>query len=267
MNSGIQVEIAGTTVNFHSSSRALVGEVGRRYANFVKPLNSPSTVDLTVSVDDEAFADLTRSDYPAPRVALGNGKWRFEHFDCRAEWFPETGKAWAQAPLQWRPIEFVFRMIHLIVSAQGGGFLLHAASAIRDGRAFVFPGASGAGKSTISGLLPRDATLLTDEISYILPGDGGFRAFGTPFISSLGISGANVSAPLKAVYLLAQGPENKIEPIPRKTAVAALFQNVLIVNAPALITPVFETICRVVESVPVYRLTFRPTPEVWEMIP
>ena len=48
-----------------------------------------------------------------------------------------------------------------------GGFLVHAASAVRNGRAFVFAGVSGHGKTTLARLAPPDVTLLTDEISYV----------------------------------------------------------------------------------------------------
>ena len=38
---------------------------------------------------------------------------------------------------------------------------------MRNGRAFLFTGVSGAGKTTMASLAPPDAALLTDEISYV----------------------------------------------------------------------------------------------------
>jgi len=38
-------------------------------------------------------------------------------------------------------------------------------------------------------------------------------AFGTPFAGELAKAGENVSAPLEAVFLLAQGPENRRDPV------------------------------------------------------
>ena len=61
----------------------------------------------------------------------------------------------------------MLRIVHTLVLARQGGFLLHSASAIRNGKAFLFAGVSEAGKTTISRLAPPDATLLTDEISYV----------------------------------------------------------------------------------------------------
>ena len=102
---------------------------------------------------------------------------------------------------------------------------------------------------------------------YIRPGEGGYRAFGTPFAGELGIPGANVSAPIKALYLLAQGPENRVDPLPRREAASALLRNTLFfAKDPGLVRLVFEAVCRFVVSVPIYRLTFSPTPRVWELI-
>ena len=107
----------------------------------------------------------------------------------------------------------MLRIVHSIVLAPQGGLLLHSASAIRNGKAFLFAGVSGAGKTTISRLAPPDATLLTDEISYVRKFDAGYTAFGTPFTGELAKLGENVSAPIAALYLLAQGPENRIDPV------------------------------------------------------
>src|SRR5258708_30403384 len=132
------------------------------------------------------------------------------------------------------------RIVRSLVLARQGGLLVHAASGVRTGRAFLFAGVSGAGKTTISRLAPADAVLLTDEISYVRPetaGDGqsagtslgaadprvratsSYQAYGTPFAGELEKPGENLRAPIGALYLLAQGPENRIEPVPAADAV------------------------------------------------
>ena len=94
-----------------------------------------------------------------------------------------------------------------------GGCLVHASSAVRNGMASLFAGDLGAGKTTIFRLAPPDANVLTDEISYVRKEADGYCAYGTPFAGDLARPGDNMKAPLAAVYLLAQGPENKIEHI------------------------------------------------------
>ena len=119
----------------------------------------------------------------------------------------------------------------------------------------------------ISRLAPRDVTLLTDEISYVRKTDSAYVCFGTPFTGELAKLGENVSGPLKAVYLLAQGPENRIEPVPGPEAVRSVLANVLFfAEEPELVRQVFRSVCELVDRVPVSRLTFVPDSRVWEMI-
>ena len=271
MTPGTIIEIAGESVLLRSHDPILRSAIENRYSDFIIPAPRQTPVELTVDIDAAQF--------PAPgapgrmkgnQVIAGwsDGKWRFERYDFRAEWNPQTRTG---SICQSNPIisstDSAVRMLHSILAVAAGGFLLHAASAIRNGHAFIFTGVSGAGKSTISGLMPQDVQLLTDEISYVRPDGQGFRAFGTPFMGNLGAPGKNVSAPLKALYLLAKGPENKIEAVSQKKATTALLRNVLFfAKDPELVGVVFETICRLVSSVPVYRLAFVPTSEVWELI-
>ncbi len=164
-------------------------------------------------------------------------------------------------------IDAVLRIVHTLVLSEQEGFLVHAASAVRNGRAFVFAGVSGAGKTTIAGLAPRDAMLLTDEISYIKKMGDTYYAFGTPFAGELAKLGENVSAPLKALYLLAKGPENHIEPLGHAEAGRELLANILFfAQEEHSVRLVFDAACEFVRRVPVSRLTFMPDPNVWEMI-
>jgi hypothetical protein len=67
--------------------------------------------------------------------------------------------------------------------------------------------------------------------------------------------------------MLAQGSTNKRELLPTPKAAAALLRNVLFfAEEPEYVRLVFEAACRAASSIPVYRLTFVPTAEVWEMI-
>jgi hypothetical protein len=110
-------------------------------------------------------------------------------------------------------------------------------------------------------------TLLTDEISYVRKADNNYVAFGTPFSGELAKLGENVSASLAALYLLVQGPENRIEPVPAGEAVRSLLANVLFFAEDAeLVRQMFHSACELVDRVPVSRLTFVRDARMWEMI-
>jgi hypothetical protein len=109
------------------------------------------------------------SDAEEVRVRLEHGRWVMERGDFRAEWDAERRRGWVRQSANPYSIDSVLRILHSLVLAREGGFLVHAASAIRNGRAFLFAGGSGAGKTTIARLAPADVVLLTDEISYVRP--------------------------------------------------------------------------------------------------
>ena len=126
-------------------------------------------------------------------VRFTGGRWVLERGDFHAELDPEfeTRVTSAQTANPYA-IDAAFRILHSLLLARQGGLLVHAASAVRNGRAFLFAGVSGAGKTTISRLAPPDATLLTDEISYLRREGEGYVAYGTPFAGELAKPGENV---------------------------------------------------------------------------
>ena len=184
-----------------------------------------------------------------------------------AEWNPADGRGRVRQTTNPYSIDAVLRILHSLILARHGGFLLHAAGAIRNGKAFLFSGISGAGKTTISRLAPADVTLLTDEISYVRREPAAYRAYGTPFAGELAKIGENVSAPLEAVYFLAQGPENRIEPVDPADAAGLLLRNILFfAHEPQLVRTVFQSACEFAGRVRMQRLTFVPDRRVWELI-
>ena len=233
-----------------------------RYGEF---LNIGDEADITLELQLTGDQNLSPDD--DVKVRVRNGRWIMERGDFSAEFNPETRSGWIRQAATPYAIDTVLRILHGLLLAREGGFLLHAASAIRNGKAFIFSGLSGAGKTTISGLAPRDATLLTDEISYIRGEDKRFIACGTPFAGELARLGVNETAPIEAVYLLAQGPENRIDAIDSAEALQRVLRNILFfAEDPGLVSAVFDSACRFVEQVPVRLLTFYPDERVWDMI-
>jgi len=202
------------------------------------------------------------------QVSFASGRWTMRRGDFAAYYEPAAGQGAVRQSVNPYSIDAVIRIIHsLVLADSGAGFLLHSASAIRNGRAFLFSGVSGAGKTTISRLAPPDATLLTDEISYVRRLDSGYRAFGTPFAGEMGTPGANVAAPIAGLYFLAQGIEHRIGPINPSLAAQKLLRNVLFFSADSsLVETLFGLACDFVGRVPVFELTFRPEPAVWDLI-
>ena len=258
----ITIEIGGVPVRVHSTNNSFLGMLERRYAGFVT-LGSHAGFEFDIELAEPGSGDADAE----LRVSWDSGQWRLERGDFAAEFNPLTRRGRIRQSPNPYSIDAVFRILHTLLLAQEGGFLLHAASAIRNGKAFVFAGVSGAGKTTIASLAPADATLLTDEISFVRKDGDHYAAFGTPFTGELGKPGENVYAPIAGLYLLEKGPLNHIAPVTAAEASRAFLANVLFfAEDQELVRSVFHSACEFVAQVPVCRLTFVPDSRVWEML-
>jgi hypothetical protein len=258
----VVIAIGGVPVRVNTTDVDFLEMLQNRYAGFVSDeagADFEFDVELGPPAPTNAQADV--------RVTYRSGRWLLERGDFRAEWEPAARRGIIHQTANPYSIDAVLRIVHTLVLAKQGGFLLHSASAIRNGKAFLFAGVSGAGKTTISRLAPPDATLLTDEISYVRKQDDGYVAYGTPFTGELAKLGENASAPVSALYLLAQGPENRIEPVGVADAGRELLANLLFfAEDPEMVHCAFQAACDFVDRVPVRRLTFVPDARVWERI-
>ncbi len=262
MMPSIVIEIGEFPVEFCAADTAFLETLRERYAGFTTSSPSVSPIRFSVEISPDPFPGGERI-----QMSRSDGCWQFGRDSFHAQWFPEKACGSIRQAAGITPIDNVLRVLHTLLLVRRGGFLLHAASAVRNGKAFLFSGVSGAGKTTLSRLAPPDVTLLTDEMSYISPDRGVYRAFGTPFAGDLGINGVDISAPLAEINMLAQGPRNTRELLPPSKALSALLRNVLfLAEDPEYVRLAFEAAYRAVSTLPVYRLTFVPTKEVWEMI-
>jgi hypothetical protein len=258
----VVIAIGDVPVRVTTADADFLAMLQDRYAGFVSAeLNAEFDFDVDLVLPALADPDADVS------VRHRAGRWFMQRGDFRAEWEPAARRGSIRQSANPYSIDAVLRIVHTLVLAKQGGFLLHSASAVRNGKAFLFAGVSGAGKTTISRLAPADATLLTDEISYVRKLDQGYVAFGTPFTGELAKLGENTSAPVAAVYLLAQGPENRIDPVAVADAGRELLANMLFfAEDQEMVHWAFQAACDFVDRVPVYRLTFMPDARVWEMI-
>ena len=254
------IEIGGIPVSLGTESEGFRDLLCQRYSGFLSSSRPDYELDFqltewgTVSDDDG-------------RVRREGRQWWIERGDFRAQWDPDSGRGRVQQTPNPYSLDSVLRILHSLILAGRGGFLLHAASAVCDGRAYLFSGVSGAGKTTMTRIAPSGIRLLTDEISYVRAGAGGYSAYGTPFAGELAKAGENCTAPVSALFFLEKGPSNRIDEIAPPEAVRRLMRNILFfAHDHELVEKLLATACDFVAKVPIRRLTFYPDARVWEAI-
>lgn len=254
------VEIGRIPISLSTDSPAFRELLLQRYSGFL----SSSRPEAMLEFDLLEHGSVSDDDV---RVWRDGTDWRIERGDFRACWNPQTGHGLVRQPPNPYSLDSVLRIVHSLILAGRGGFLLHAASAICEGRAYLFSGISGAGKTTMTRLAPPDVTLLTDEVSYIQPAAGGYAAFGTPFAGELAKAGENCSAPISGLFFLEKGPDNRVEDISASDSMRRLLRNILFfAEDPVLVERLLQTACDFVSRVPVRRLTFYPDARVWDTV-
>lgn len=264
------VEIGGIPISLATTNDTFYDLLIQRYQGFLS--TSPPEFELQFGIV-EGGADSGDD----VRVRRDGSEWRIERGDFCARWDPRTGTGFVRQNANPYSLDSVLRILHSLILAERGGFLLHAASAICDGRAYLFSGVSGAGKTTMTRLAPPDVTLLTDEVSYVLPSAvppagappnaANYQAFGTPFAGELAKAGENTQGAVAALFLLEQGPENRIDALPPAEAVRRLMRNILFfAEDPKLVEKLLAIACDFVIRVPVRRLTFYPDSTVWDEV-
>ncbi|MHB8416996.1 MAG: hypothetical protein ACYDCL_02900 [Myxococcales bacterium] len=139
-------------------------------------------------------------------------------------WWPRgPDGARAESPIDDQSLEAVLRAAMCQALAPEGA-LLHAAGAAIDGAGFLLVAPSGGGKTTISRLLSRTATILSDETICVRPDPGRpgrYVIYGTCFWSGPAYPSRAGALPLRAVCFLRKG-ELSLAPLSRPRALREL---------------------------------------------
>ncbi len=155
------------------------------------------------------------------------------------------------------PVDQVLLMYYL---ASRGGLLVHGAGAVADGRALIFPGVSGAGKTTLTRQLLANgwAQVLSDDRVIVRSVDGHQLAYGTPWPGDARVA-LNASAPLAAILFLARGTETHITPLSPQQALHRLLPATSILwHEPQLLLDQLAVCERLLGDIPAYELSWLP---------
>lgn len=146
------------------------------------------------------------------------------------------------------------------------GLLIHSSCAIENGKAHIFAGHSGAGKSTAAKLSqPRE--LLSDEATIVKITSNEITIFNSPFRSELAVTGSEMSTPLQSIQILHQAHQNKRVLLKKADALLHLMDKVFYwVHSPEETKQIMGLLKILVESVPAYELHFKKDRTFWELI-
>ena len=166
----------------------------------------------------------------------------------------KTSRSTIPSPIVY-PIDQVI-LIHYL--ARREGVLIHCAGLEYDNNISIFPGRSGAGKSTIANLLrsARGIDMLSDDRVIVRKEADRYLSHGTPWPGDAGIA-RNRKAPLKGIYFLTQARANRVLELDEKEALRLLLPVASIPWYDKEVLPSVLDFCGdMLASTPAYELQF-----------
>ena len=149
------------------------------------------------------------------------------------------------------------------------GMMLHSSAVVLDGKAYLFSGPCGTGKSTHTRLWQQvfgpAAQVINDDKPALRRIDGKWYAYGTPWCGKDGIN-QNLKAPLAGICFLKQAPYNKIRRLQTFEASKKIMAQTIYKfwKAEAL-DLMLSLLNSLVLEIPVFELENRPEPEAAQL--
>lgn len=170
-------------------------------------------------------------------------------------------------PKSFKEEKVLFKKINLMnylafedVLINHQGFILHSSFISWQNNGILFTAPSGTGKSTQADLWKKyeDADIYNGDRTIIRKIDGKYYGFGSPYAGSSGIY-RNESAPIKAIVVIEQGPDNVIRRLHGREAFLPLFRETLMNTwNKEYMEKMTDLLMDAVCQIPVYHLFCRP---------
>lgn len=215
--SRIGLEIAGFGLNFESDRSGIISILKRRYGKF-RAAGKPG-FGIKVS------AAPGRQNPFKPAIFLAGSRLEIERGDFSFSLDLAKGAGSLGAAANEQCLDAFLRSLISFLLLRSGGFMLHSAGIVKDGKVYLFLGKSGAGKSTLSKLAAAaGAEVISDEINLLRFEKGKFRACGSPFWGEMRADGRPGSWPLGGIHLLGKARENSLSACPGGEALKLLLR-------------------------------------------
>ena len=141
------------------------------------------------------------------------------------------------------------------------GMMLHASGAAYRGRAYLFSGPCGRGKSTHTRLwqstFGNEVRVFNDDKPALRRTDGCWLAYGTPWCGKDGIN-INESWPLGGICFLEQGSENRIRRIEPAESIPLVLEQTLNRLVPRDMEQLLTLLDSLLREIPVFLFENRP---------
>ena len=150
---------------------------------------------------------------------------------------------------------------NVTISTPYNGLMLHASAAALGGRAYLFSGPCGRGKSTHTHLWQQTfgeaVQVFNDDKPALRRLDGRWYAYGTPWCGKDGIN-LNQKWPLGGICFLEKSQENRIRGLPAAEALPLILAQTTYRLPPQYMELLLASLDSLLREIPVFLLENRP---------
>jgi hypothetical protein len=258
----VRMDIGGLGIDLNLESPYLAQRIRQHYRHY-QPFVRERFMAEVALVSEPPFASLLTSgtDFQAGVLYLHSPGCE-GYIDASQK----SGRLRLNTSRPREEIEYLLRMVCALLAFEAGGLLLHAAGVIHKGRAHVFFGYSGSGKSTVARLSSQDV-VINDDLLLLMPAEDGWQVHATPFWNDYQSQPPASPEALAGLYRLVQDQEVFLEDISRAQAVAELVSSAPVVSAdPSRSHTLLQRCQSILENAPSYRLHFLEDASFWQVI-
>lgn len=157
---------------------------------------------------------------------------------------------------------------HLLI--QNNGLLLHGAALQKDGKAFLFLGLSGSGKSTVSRLCSPDICFSDDGTIIRKEGDNVY-AYSSPFRQNISDSRypASFKGKINKIFLLEKKTRTRVIPMKKNELMNNMLAQMIhffkYLNRDSACAGFF-LVKEILDIIPCYKLEFAKNSKIWDYI-
>ena len=252
-------DFGGVAVSVACDNHRFMSLAGQRYGAFATEAKPDWRIVYRLTSGEAPSPRFIQAARQQPLRARREGSLlRLSTPTFRLELDRASGAAELSGPLATYPVD---RMIQTLwYESRSRGLILHGAALAENGRGWLASGPSGSGKSTLAGLFPDKA--LCDEFAAVSLDRRGPRLSAMPFWK-----GRQGSAPLESIYLLRHGSADSRRRLSNREAFARLRREVRWPTSDGeAMQRALDSLTEILGSVPIWELSFRPTPEVWRIL-
>jgi hypothetical protein len=263
----LRLDIGGIVFEVHLPNSDWQAALAERYAAFLSAAEPDWHIELQ---HDPSLIDVAPGS-----IELSQTVTRFRIAAYAGLIDLESKQASVSTPSEARAASALERVLSYscmqMLPREHGAIWLHAVGLVNHGQGYAFFGPSGAGKTTLAQLVRDHAEILTDENVIIASGTNGAQLMSTPIWGQSTpleiIQRTRRSVPLRAMFALQHATHFKVTRLGDSEAIVALLGTEKVATERVeSATAWLGAAGQIVQQVPIYRLEFAPTVEVWKYL-